>query len=75
VLFRSGTSEFEIELLKEKNYTLSSLNNMKNQILLVKYLDEGKVLDYYNQIDMIIFAIDKEYEEVRKRGNTGPLYP
>jgi hypothetical protein len=42
---------------------------MKNQILLVKYLDEGKVLDYYNQIDMIIFAIDKEYEEVRKRGN------
>ena len=65
----TNTREFEVELLKEKNDTLSNLNNMKNQILLIKYLDEGKVLDYHNQIDMIIFAIDKEYEEVRKRGN------
>jgi len=65
----TNTSEFEIELLKEKNYTISNLNNMKNQILTIKYIDNGKVLDYYNQIDMIVFSLEKEYEEKRNQAH------
>ena len=47
---------------------------MKNQILTIKYIDNGKVLDYYNQIDMIVFAIEKEYEEKRKHGHQWQIW-
>lgn len=68
----TGTSEFEIELLKEKSYVISVLRELNSRLLGAStYIDKAKILDYYNQIDMIVFAIDKEYEAVRRWGKQG----
>ena len=72
----TGTAEFEVDLLAEKNNILNHLSAINAAVLKeMKYIDKKKALEYYNQIDMIIFSIGQEYEEVRKRGNTGPLFP
>lgn len=69
----TGTAEFEIDLLKEKAYVISTLNDL-NSTLLGKctYLDKKLVLLYYEEFEELIMKIDNAYEMVRGRGKEKP---
>lgn len=66
----TNTSEFEIELLKEKNHILGSMKDLGARLLSITYLDKKLALAYYDEVERIINDLDAEYEGVRNRGKT-----